>query len=90
MLTNQRPAPWDGERAAVVGTELWLTAGVVPPSKSPFSCLARRSDTPTRVVDTGNQSPKGAWTAKHWAAGPTEAPLGPESTQRIPRQIGRR
>ena len=49
MLTNQRPAPWDGERAAVVGTELWLTAGVVPPSKSLFSYLARRSDTPRSI-----------------------------------------
>ena len=51
---------------------------------------ALRSDTPTRVEDTGNQSPEGAWSACKGAAGPTEAPLGPESTQRIPRQIGRR
>jgi len=55
-----------------------------------LSFCARRSDTPTRIVDTGNKSPKGAWTAKDCAAGPTEAPIDPESTQRIPRQIGRR
>ena len=51
---------------------------------------ARRSDTPTRVGDTGKQSSEGACSACKGAARPTEAPLGPESSQRIPRQIGRR
>ena len=51
---------------------------------------ALRSDTPNAPEDTGNQSPKGTWSACKGAAGPTEAPLFPESTQRIPRQIGRR
>jgi hypothetical protein len=37
--------------------------------------------TPTRAEDTGNQSPKGAWSACKCAAGPTEAPPGPESIQ---------
>jgi hypothetical protein len=46
--------------------------------------------TPTRAEDTSNQSPNGVWSACRGAAGPTEGPLGPESTQRIPRQIGRR
>jgi len=57
----------------------------------PWSGLARFGPTtPTRAEDTGNQSPKGACSACKGAAGPTEAPLGPESTQWIPRQIGRR
>jgi hypothetical protein len=62
------------------GLDSFATGSSTAPASASFLATIGPT-TPTRAEDTGNQSPKGAWSACKGAAGPTEPPLGPESIQ---------